>query len=99
MPEHLPGDDAHRQDSRTTGDKRRGRRRPVELSCRWGKKKGAPSEQLSIVRPRSGKPEPRCHASGADLDRGEDPGSSRRPGHETMRHWITSFRLLTMPAM
>jgi len=35
-------------------------------------------------------------SGGANLDRGEDPGHrTRRPRHETMRHWITSFPLLT----
>jgi len=33
--------------------------------------------------------------SGADLDRGEDPGQmSRKLRRLTMRHWITSFRLV-----
>src|SRR5204863_8902154 len=33
---------------------------------------------------------------GVDLSRGENPAHKcRRPRRETMRHWITSFRLLT----
>src|SRR5258708_37835879 len=34
-------------------------------------------------------------SSSADLDRNDDPGRSR-PRRETMRHWITSFRLLAI---
>src|ERR1700747_488271 len=33
---------------------------------------------------------------GADPVKSEDPGRCRRPRRLTMRHWITSFRLLTM---
>ena len=58
----------------------------------------------SIVSPRSNSARTallgRRSLRGADLTRGEDPGhGSRGPRQTTMRHWITSFRLLTTEAM
>ena len=58
------------------------------------KRRAAREGSPSIVDPRSVRTAMR-RLRGADLDRGEDPGRAcGRPRHKTMRHWITSFRLL-----
>ena len=69
-----------------------------------------PESRLDSREQRKGRPEGRPFAcqtavrrgprgvasSGADLRRGENPGPcNRRPRLKTIRHWITSFRLLT----
>jgi hypothetical protein len=72
---------------------------PAEL-CAWSYKvqrqRGAAlASSPSIVRPRSACDRNNVALRGADLTRGEHPGHQRaRPRRKTMRHWITSFRLL-----